>query len=137
MAAGQLMSRRRGFTLVELLVAVVVLTIVATTFARFAGGFALAMANSSVRLVSSAVATDRLELVRADPRYTRLVQLYGAGAGADTTGFPGYPRMRRVTMVVRDTSGAAPSRDRTTVTVLVTDPSYKDTVAVTAVIARP
>jgi len=128
---------RRGFTLVEILIAVVILVIVATTTARFATDFSRSMTTSSVRVIASAVAQDRLELVRADPRYPRLVTLYGAGAGSDTLGFPGYPAMRRVTRVVRDTSGSNPRRDRTTVTVRITDPGLRDTVAVTAVIASP
>lgn len=128
-------ATRRGFTLVELLLTVVILTIVATSFAKFAASFSRTMGDSAIRLTASAVATGRLELVRADPRYTRLVSLYGAGAaGADTTGFPDFPRMRRTTTVVRDQSG---NRDRTTVTVRVTDPALTDTVSVTAVIASP
>lgn len=128
-------ATRRGFTLVELLLTVVILTIVATSFAKFAATFSRTMGDSAIRLTASAVATGRLELVRADPRYTRLVSLYGGGAaGADTTGFPDFPRMRRTTTVVRDQSG---NRDRTTVTVRVTDPALTDTVSVTAVIASP
>jgi prepilin-type N-terminal cleavage/methylation domain-containing protein len=128
-------SRTRGFTLVELLITVVIITIVATTFAKFAAGFSRNMGDASLRLIASGAATGRLELVRADPRYDRLLTLYGSGtAGADTTGFPGYPRMRRLTTLVRDVSG---NRDRTTVTVRVTDPAMTDTVAVTAVIASP
>jgi prepilin-type N-terminal cleavage/methylation domain-containing protein len=128
-------KRRRGFTLVELLITVVIITIVATTFAKFAASFSRNMGDASMRLIASGAATGRLELVRADPRYDRLLTLYGSGtAGADTTGFPGYPRMRRLTTLVRDVSG---NRDRTTVTVRVTDPAMADTVAVTAVIASP
>lgn len=130
------MRNRHGFTLVEIMMAMVILVVVATTFARFAGSFSRTMNSSSVRVVAAGIAQDRLELVRADPRYTRLNSLYGTGAGADTTGFPGYTSMRRVTTVVRDQSGS-PARDRTTITVKVIYPSFKDTVAVTAVVAKP
>ena len=125
---------RKGFTLVEILIAIVILVVVATTYARFAADYSRAMTDSSVRMLATGSATGHLELVRADPRYTRLVTIYGSGASADTTGFPGYPNMRRWTTIVRDQSGG---RDRTTVTVRVTDPSLQDTVAVTAVIASP
>ncbi len=130
------MSTKRGFTLVEVLMAIVILTIIAVGIARFAGLFSKAMTKSSVRIVASGVASDRLELVRADPRYTSLVTLYGSGAGADTTGFPGFPQMHRLTNLSRDQSGS-PARDRTTVTVRVIDPGLKDTIAVTTIIARP
>lgn len=131
------MKQRAGFTLIEILIAVVLLVIVTTTTARFASDFTRTMTKSSIRVAASAVARDRLELVRADPRYTRLKTLYGTGAGADTLGFPGYPRMRRTTQVIRDTSGTAPRRDRTTVTIRITDPALRDTVALTSVIASP
>jgi prepilin-type N-terminal cleavage/methylation domain-containing protein len=127
--------KRAGFTLIELLIAIVILTIVATTFGKFAGTFSRAMGEASHRVVATGVATGRLELVRADPRYTRLNELYGtATAGGDTTGFPNYPQMRRVTRVVRDLSG---DRDFTTITVRVWAPSLRDTVSVTAIVASP
>ncbi|MHB1328563.1 MAG: hypothetical protein ACYC2K_10215, partial [Gemmatimonadales bacterium] len=86
----------------------------------------------------TSIAKERLELVRADPRYTQLSALYGTGASADTTGFPRYASVRRVTTVVRDQTGN-PARDRTTVTVRVfsTTPITRDTVRLTAVMARP
>ena len=129
------MGRRAGFTLIELLIAIVVVVIVATSFARFASQYSRSMGDSSLRLVATGVATGRLELVRADPRYARLNTLYGSStAGGDTTGFPDYPRMRRTTTLVRDQSG---NRDFTTITVKVWDPALIDTVAVTAVVASP
>ena len=127
--------RRAGFTLIEMLIAIVVVVIVATSFAKFAAQYSRSMGDSSLRLVATGVATGRLELVRADPRYTRLNALYGSStAGGDTTGFPDYPRMRRITTLLRDQSG---QRDYTTITVKVWDPALIDTVAVTAVVASP
>ncbi|MGH7593548.1 MAG: type IV pilus modification PilV family protein [Gemmatimonadales bacterium] len=130
------MTNRRGFTLIEILVAIVILTILALGVARFSALFGRALGNSSVRVVAAGVASDRLQLIRADPRYAGLVGQYNVGAGADTTGFQDYPRMRRITYLVRDRSGV-PARDRTTVTVQVIDPSMPDTVSITSVIASP
>jgi len=130
------MRTRRGFTIIEILVAIVILAVLAMGVARFSAGFATALSNSSVRVVAAGVATDRLQVIGADPRYTALVTLYNTGAGADTTGFPDFPRMHRLTYVVRDQSGT-PARDRTTITVKVIDPGMPDTVAVTSVIASP
>jgi prepilin-type N-terminal cleavage/methylation domain-containing protein len=128
---------RRGFTLIETMVALVVLTIVVVGLGRFMGQFLHAESASGIRLVATSVATERLELIRADPRYTQLSALYGTGAGADTTGFPGYSGMRRRTTIVRDQTGA-PARDFTTITVRVTHPAVpRDTVSVTATVARP
>lgn len=125
---------RRGFTLIEILIAIIILVIMATTVARFAAQFSRSMGDASMRTIGTGIATGRLELVRADPRYDRLETLYGTGAGADTTGFPNYPSMHRSTTVVRDEAGG---RDRTTITVLVWDPAFRDTISVTAIVASP
>lgn len=128
---------RRGFTLIETLIAIVVLTITVLSLGKFMGSFQNTTAKATMVSTMTTIAKERIELVRADPRYTRLVNLYGTGASADTTGFPGYSTMRRVTITTRDQTGA-PARDFTTVTVRVTIPLLpKDTVALTAVIARP
>jgi prepilin-type N-terminal cleavage/methylation domain-containing protein len=81
-------NSKRGFTLIEVLMAVVLLVIVASSMARFAGTFSRSMGDATVRTIATGIATGRLELVRADPRYTQLNALYGTGAGSDTTGFP-------------------------------------------------
>jgi prepilin-type N-terminal cleavage/methylation domain-containing protein len=125
---------RSGFTIIEIIIAVVILGGLAVGVARFSGVFALALTNSSVRVVAAGVASDRIQLIRADPRYSSLLDLYNTGAGADTTGFPDYPRMHRLTYLVRDQSGT-PARDRTVVTVKVIDPSMPDTVSVTTIVA--
>lgn len=130
-----MLQRRNGFTLLEMIIAIVILVVVATTFARFAGTFSKAMGQSSNRAIAVGVATGRLELVRADPRYTTLGTMYGlSSSGGDTTGFPNYPGMRRTTKIVRDQAGG---RDITTITVRVWDPAFKDTVSVTALVASP
>lgn len=127
------MQTRRGFTLIEVLIAVVLLAILALGVARFAATFGRSVANSSFRVVAAGIANDQLQQIRADPRYTSLVALYN---GKTTTGFQDYPSMKQSTYVVRDQSGVPP-RDRTTVTVRVTAPNMPDTVSVTSVIASP
>lgn len=126
----------RGFSLVEVLVALVMLALLVVGLSRFTGGFVGSTGRSAAYNVATLVARERLDLVLADPRYTRLSALYGACAGTDSTGFPGYPRMVRRTMVCRDQSGSPP-RDLTTITVRVSDPGMQDTVALTGSVARP
>ena len=127
---------RRGMSLIETMIAMSMLVIVVTTFARYMSRFQQGTTRATAMTVASAVAKERLELVRADPRYFTLTALYGTGAGADTTGFMGYGGMRRVTTTTRDQTGA-PARDRTTVTVRVTWPGMPDTVRLSTVRARP
>jgi hypothetical protein len=71
-----------------------------------------------------------------DPSYFTLVAVWGGGAEADQTGFPGFPSMRRVTTVTRR-QGVAPPRDYTIVTVRVTEPTIGVPIDVTTVVAAP
>jgi len=127
---------RRGISLIETMIALTMLVIVVTTFGRYMGSFQQGTTRATALTVATGVAKERLEIIRADPRYFRLITLYDTGAGADTTGFPGYPTMRRETTMQRDQSGT-PARDRTTITIQVTWPGMKDTVRLSTVRARP
>jgi prepilin-type N-terminal cleavage/methylation domain-containing protein len=129
---------RKGFTLIETLIAVTLLSIAVMSLGKFMASYQNVTAKSTVLSTMTTIAKERIELIRADPRYTTLATRYGSGASSDTTGFPGYTMIRRRTYVTRDQTGS-PARDRTTVTVRVftTTTIVKDTVSVSAVIARP
>jgi Tfp pilus assembly protein PilV len=127
---------RRGISLIEIMIALTMLVIVVTTFGRYMATFEQGTTRATAMTVAAAVAKERIELIRADPRYLALIRLYGTGAGADTTGFPGYATMQRVTIMERDQTGV-PARDRTTITIQVTWPGMKDTVRLSTVRARP
>ena len=129
---------RKGFTLIEVLIAVVLLSLAVVSLGQFMGKFQKATAGATLLSTMTSIAKERLELVRGDPRYTTMTTRYGSGASADTIGFPGYSMVRRRTYVSRDQTGS-PARDRTTVTVRVytTTAITKDTVSLTAVIAKP
>jgi len=129
---------RKGFTLVEMLLAIVLVSIAVMSLGRFMASYQNATAKATLLTTMTTIAKERIELIRGDPRYGSLAATYGSGASADTTGFPGYPVIRRLTFVNRDQSGAPP-RDRTTVSVQVftTTGILKDTVSLTAVMARP
>jgi prepilin-type N-terminal cleavage/methylation domain-containing protein len=131
-------ANRKGFTLIEVLIAVVLLSIAVTSLGQFMGKYQNATTKATLLAMMTTIAKERLELIRGDPRYTTLIARYTATATADTTGFPGYGMIRRRTFMVRDQSGA-PARDVTTVTIRVftTTNIVKDTVSLTAVIAKP
>lgn len=124
---------RRGFTLIEVLIAMIILTIVSVGLAKFVATFLHTVGTSTAKTVATAVAQEQLELIRADPDYTSLVANYN---GNTTVGFPGYPSMTRTTRVVR-TTGSNPRRDYTKVTVQVTEPTMGTPVNVTIVVAAP
>ncbi len=124
--------QRRGFTLIEVMLAVVILTTVLISVARYTGQFLHTVSTSTVRTVAAEVARERISLIDMDPSYTTLAAVW---AGSQT-GFPGYPNMTRVTTVSRVT-GAAPPRDYTVVTVRVTEPTMGQAIDVTTVVAQP
>jgi prepilin-type N-terminal cleavage/methylation domain-containing protein len=124
--------RRRGFTLVEVILAVVLLAIVLTSIARYTSQYIHAVATSTTRTAAAEVARERIGLVDMDPSYTTLSAVWAA----TENGFPGYPNMTRVTTVQRIT-GTAPPRDYTIVTVRVTEPTMGTPIDVTTVVAQP
>jgi prepilin-type N-terminal cleavage/methylation domain-containing protein len=127
------MRDKRGFTLIEILIAMVILTIVSVGLGKFVATFLHTVGTSTAKTVATAVAQEQLELIRADPSYTTLVATYN---GQTTVGFPGYASMTRTTRVVR-TTGATPRRDYTKVTVAVSEPTMGTPVNVTIVVAAP
>ncbi len=132
------MMNKKGFTLIEVLFAVTLLSLAIMSLGQFMGKFQKATANATLLSTMTSIAKERIELIRGDPRYTTLSSRYASGASSDTTGFPAYTMIRRRTFMTRDQTGS-PARDRTTVTVRVftTTSIVKDTVSLTAVIARP
>ena len=129
--AGGLMQRR-GFTLIEIMVAVVVLAAVLLGAGQFTARFIHTTAISQVTTVASDVATERMEMITTDPSYTTL----GARWAGTTTGFPGYAAMTMTTTLQRIT-GNAPRRDYTVVTVQVTEPTLQNPVRLTSIVGQP
>ncbi len=127
---------RKGFTLIETLVAMVILTVVALSLGRFVGHFLHAVGTSTVRTVGTAVATEQIELVRARNTTAAYPTLVATFNNVTTTGFPGYPSMQRRTRVVR-TQTNTPRADYTTITVTVTEPTMGQPINLTVVVAAP
>lgn len=124
------MTRRSGFTLVEMLLAIVILAIILGSVARYTSQYLHTITTSTTRTAASEVARERIGLVDMDPSYTTLA---AAWAGTEI-GFPGYPGMTRVTTVSRVTGNAPPS-DYTIITVRVTEPTMGAPINVTTVVA--
>lgn len=127
---------RRGFSLIEVIVALVILTIVAMSLGRFVANFTHAVSTSTVRTVAVAVAQERVDSIIASATptvYPNLVTLFD---GSGSTGFPGYPAMSRNTRVVRRTD-VSPRKDYTIITVTVTEPSMGNPISLTNVVAAP
>lgn len=127
---------RKGFTLVETLVALIILTVVAMSLGRFVGNFLHVVGTSTARTVATAVATEQIELIRARNTSAAYPTLVSTFNGQVTTGFPGWANMTRTTRVAR-TQTNTPRADFTTVTVTVTEPSMGPAVNLTVVVAAP
>jgi type IV pilus modification protein PilV len=129
--------RRNGFTLIEVLVALVVVGVVGLGITKIMGRFMHAVGTSTTRTVATAVAQESIETIRATPDaavvYAAMVGTYN---GTTTTGFPGYPYMNRTIRAVR-TTAALPRADFTTATVTVTEPTMGTPVSMTIVVAAP
>jgi prepilin-type N-terminal cleavage/methylation domain-containing protein len=131
-------KHNRGFTLVEVMVAMVILSVVALGLGRFVSSFLHVVSTSGARTVASAVAREQMEAILSDPQYPLPNTWVGTA-----TGFSGFSQMRRTTSLTQVT-GTTPARDYTIVTVKVTEPTMMrlgatapDTVNLTAAVAKP
>jgi prepilin-type N-terminal cleavage/methylation domain-containing protein len=121
---------RGGFSMVEVLIALSVLSGIVLMMAPTAAKFPSAVANSQRRVQAAAVAEAQIALIRVYPQYDSLTPRFnGAAAGVP---FPGWTR---TTSVVRN--GAGTTADLTRVTVTVTGPGLPVPIKRTATVAAP
>ena len=134
MATQLLTGERRGLTLIEVIVALVILTSVLLGLARFAVGFTRGVTTADARTVAVNLVSQRISEVRASPNYSGLETTYN-GTEASIAGFTGYTRR---TTIVR-TGGPRPTftNDFKTVTVTVTAPGVTLPINKTVVVAAP
>jgi Tfp pilus assembly protein PilV len=122
-----------GVTLIELTMALLILSVVLLGMGAFAVQFAQTVTRSESRTVAVELAAQRLAEVRADPNYDGLEATY-ATTEPTIAGFPRYTRQT----TVRRTGGPAPlTVDYKTVTVSITAPGLRNPVTLTAVVAPP
>lgn len=130
------MRHQRGFTLIEVMIALVILTVVALSLGRFVASFSHTVGTSTAQTTAVAVAQERLDSIRAASTISTYPNLVALFNGNSVTGFPGYPNMTRVTVAVR-TQSVVPKRDYTTITVTVTEPTMGPAVNLTNLVASP
>ncbi|MBK8005688.1 MAG: prepilin-type N-terminal cleavage/methylation domain-containing protein [Gemmatimonadetes bacterium] len=127
---------RKGFTLVETLVALIILTVVALSLGRFVGNFLHVVGTSTMRTVATAVAQEQIETIRSQTSATAYPTMVSTYNNQTVTGFPGFAAMTRLTRVTRTTSNS-PRADYTTITVTVSEPRMGTPVNLTVVVAAP
>lgn len=120
--------RRSGMTLIEVLIAVTILSTALLGMGTFVTKFARSTSDGTTASVAADLVVDRLEQVKA---YTSYAGLEGRYSGTESS-IAGYPQYVRVTTVARTNTAGA---DYKTITVKVTHPSLRQSVQKSTVIA--
>lgn len=123
------MNNQNGFTLVEVMIALVLLAVVMLGVAGTTGAVLLQAAEDERETTAVQLVHDRIEVVLTDPDYDDLAAEY-AGAEND---LPGAPGMTRVTTINQMTVPGEGAIDAKKVSVRVTGDGLAEPVARTAV----
>lgn len=122
--------KAEGFTLIEVIMAVTILSAVTLMMAAPASRFLSVTAKSQRRIAASAAADAQIALVRMYPNYDSLrIKFDSTRSNVPYTGFT------RVTSVVR--TGTGTTGDITRVVVTVNGPGLSSPIKRTATIAAP
>ena len=133
MEDGVLMVMRDGFTIVEILLSLLLLSFVVLGFQAATGEIIHYAAQSDRALVAVQLAEDRLELIRLDPDYEALESRY---EGVETlTDFPGLTR----STVIARTEATLPTGllDYHRITVTVSGSGLRNPASRSHVVAAP
>ena len=125
------MSARRGMTLVEVMVALVLMAGVLLALGRFSGTLARTTGIARLTATATQLVGDRLETVKGSPRYVAIESLYVA-TESSISGFSGFTRQ---TQVLRIGGTSTDSVDYKIITVTVSNPSLTKAVRKSTVIA--
>lgn len=112
------MKVRAGFTMVEVIVALMLMSVAVLGLQLVAASMLRQTSASQVRLSAAQLAEDRVDLIKLEPIYDNLSNYV-----ATETNIVGFPRYtRRTTLLARRDSTAAGITDYKRITVAVTAP---------------
>lgn len=125
---------RDGFTLVEVVVALVILSTAVLGLAASSSRLATSASSAELRALALEAVEDRVAEARLDPRYSALDSLY-SGTEADILGtsIPGYDRTTTITRVTT----TSPPLQYTRIMVEVTGPLLTEPIQRQIVVAAP
>ncbi|TMM28152.1 MAG: prepilin-type N-terminal cleavage/methylation domain-containing protein [Actinobacteria bacterium] len=126
------MPSARGFTLIEVMAALVILSVVLLGTAQLTTGMVHTAATSGRQDAAIELAQGRLARILADPNYATLEKVYVA----TEIGFPALPGFSRHTDVVHF-GGVGQPNDYKKITVTVSGPGLLAPVARTVTVAAP
>ena len=121
------MRRRSGMTLIEVMIALVILTGALLGMGKFITSFSHATSDGALSSVASDLVLDRLETIKGSNSYA-LLDSYNATELA-IPGFTGYKRVTQVTRTLNATT------DYKAVTVTVSNPGLNTPVKKSTIIA--
>jgi prepilin-type N-terminal cleavage/methylation domain-containing protein len=122
---------RRGITLIEVMIAVVILTTVVLGSGKFITSFVRNVSDDNLSAIASQLVVSRLEEVKGATRYDNIETLYAKTESS----IPSSAGFSRQTLIKRIGGGASDLYDYKTVTVIVTLPGGKKQVKKTTVIS--
>ena len=124
-------AQPKGMTLVEVLVALTILSVVMLGLGTFTTNFARTVSESGIKSTASDLVADRLEVVKSGSRY----DLIESNFQGTESSIPGHGGFSRRTMVLHVGGTPADSVDYKVVTVEVTAPRLSKPVRKSTVIS--
>jgi prepilin-type N-terminal cleavage/methylation domain-containing protein len=125
---------RRGMTLIEVMIAIVILSGAMIGLAKFGGNFEHVTATSADMSLASDLATQQIEQIKAYRVYSSIVSTYNNVTNTYASD-PVYKGFTRRTVAARCSGCPSASRDYVTVTVTVSGRSLVSPIAKTTIIA--
>lgn len=130
-AIAAIARERAGMSLIEVIIAIVILSGALLSMGGFVQKFAHTVSLTDVRGVAAELAADRIETVKAATSYSAIDSLYRKTESS----IPGYPKYTRQTLVQRVGGGATDLVDYKIITVVVSTPALKVPVKKTTIIS--
>ena len=126
---------RRGMTLIEVIMSIVILSGAMLGLANFVRKFQHGVSETSAQTLASDLSTQRLEQIKGDRVYATLVATYN-GVVDTYASDPVYKGFTRTTVATRCAGCPTATNDYVTVTVSVTGNGLPATMKKTTIIAR-
>lgn len=112
--------KRNGFTMVEVIISIVLLSVAVLAIGASASHLAQVSADAERRALALQAVEDRIALVQLHPIYPQLDSLY-TESNSTIPGLPGYTRMTAISRIIQQGEGGK-SIDFTRITVTVDGP---------------